>query len=59
MLYIFNYIFGKKLLRAYVVLFYYVPNQNKVFLSYLMLHIAAKRNNIFVIGLGGSLKTSS
>jgi hypothetical protein len=24
--------FGKKLLRAYVVLFYYVPNQNKVFL---------------------------
>ena len=32
MLYIFNYIFGKKLLRAYVVLFYYVPNQTKVFL---------------------------
>ena len=29
-------LFGKKLLRAYVVLFYYVPNQNKVFLSYLM-----------------------
>jgi hypothetical protein len=29
--------FGKKLLRAYVVLFYYVPNQNKVFLSYLIL----------------------
>ena len=28
-------IFGKKLCRAYVVLFYYVPNQNKVFLSYL------------------------
>jgi hypothetical protein len=26
----------KKLLRAYVVLFYYVPNQNKVFLSYKM-----------------------
>jgi hypothetical protein len=25
-------LFGKKLLRAYVVLFYYVPNQNKVFL---------------------------
>jgi hypothetical protein len=25
-------IFGKRLLRAYVVLFYYVPNQNKVFL---------------------------
>ena len=24
--------FGKKLIRAYVVLFYYVPNQNKVFL---------------------------
>jgi hypothetical protein len=24
-------------LRAYVVLFYYVPNQNKVFLSYLIL----------------------
>jgi hypothetical protein len=26
----------KKLCRAYVVLFYYVPNQNKVFLSYLI-----------------------
>ena len=26
--------FGKELIRAYVVLFYYVPNQNKVFLSY-------------------------
>ena len=25
-------LFVKKLLRAYVVLFYYVPNQNKVFL---------------------------
>jgi hypothetical protein len=25
-------LFGKKLLRAYVVLFYYVTNQNKVFL---------------------------
>jgi hypothetical protein len=33
-----NFIFGKKLLRAYVVLFYYVPNQNKVFLSYLMVY---------------------
>ena len=30
----FVFIFGKKLLRAYVVLFYYVPSQNKVFLSY-------------------------
>ena len=27
---------GKKLLRAYVVLFYYVPNQNKVFLSLIL-----------------------
>jgi len=27
-------LFGKKPLRAYVVLFYYVPNQNKVFLSF-------------------------
>ena len=26
----------KNLCRAYVVLFYYVPNQNKVFLSYLI-----------------------
>ena len=34
----FVFIFGKKLLRAYVVLFYYVPNQNKVFLSYLILY---------------------
>jgi hypothetical protein len=32
--YINHGIFGKKLIRAYVVLFYYVPNQNKVFLSY-------------------------
>ena len=27
-----KFIWGKKLIRAYVVLFYYVPNQNKVFL---------------------------
>jgi hypothetical protein len=27
-------------IRAYVVLFYYVPNQNKVFLSYLILIIS-------------------
>jgi hypothetical protein len=33
MLYRVHLDWGKKLLRAYVVLFYYVPNQNKVFLS--------------------------
>ena len=27
-----NFIIGQKLCRAYVILFYYVPNQNKVFL---------------------------
>ena len=41
-------LFGKKLLRAYVVLFYYVPNQNKVFLflflSYTMHRL--KQHNI-------------
>ena len=36
MLYRVHLVCGKKLLRAYVVLFHYVPNQNKVFLSYLV-----------------------
>jgi hypothetical protein len=30
-------VYSVKSSRAYVVLFYYVPNQNKVFLSYLIL----------------------
>ena len=32
-------LFGKKHLGAYVVLFYYVPNKNKVFLSYLISYL--------------------
>ena len=52
MLYIFNYIFGKKLLRAYFVLFYYVPNQNKVFLSYFILY----SDEILGRGLGRAQK---
>ncbi len=34
--YCFNvmFVFGEKLLRAYVIYYVYVPNQNKTFLSY-------------------------
>ena len=28
------FVFGEKLLRAYVIYYVYVPNQNKAFLSY-------------------------
>jgi hypothetical protein len=38
-LYCFNvdvFVFGKKLLRAYVFCLYYMPNRNKVLLTYLL-----------------------
>ena len=37
--YCFNvmFVFGEKLLRAYVIYYVYVPNQNRAFLSYLIL----------------------
>ena len=41
--------FGKELIRAYVVLFYYVPNQNKVFLSYL--HMILQLHPQYLISL--------